>query len=342
MLLGEESRMKHFLAVVMSFFTVLALTTAPFALEPSPSAPVYDGADVSVFQGEIDFVQLREAVEVVYIRAGFGETADSRFAENAAKAAAADIHRGFYFYVTARSEAEAEAQAHYFASLLSKTQYDCRPAMDFEAFDGLSVREIRTIGLTFLRALEEETGSVPLLYADAWAASAVWNDTDFSTYPLWAAAYGAEEPEVEGEVWSGWAGFQYTDQGDLPGITGRVDLDRFTGTVLLTKEWTEENTYTVQPGDTLWGIARQFHTTVFALVMANDIQNPNLIYPSQILRIPESGGGEPAFEHIYRIQPGDTLWGIARQFHTTVSVLTKVNGIQNPNLIYPGQTIRVP
>lgn len=44
-------------------------------------------------------------------------------------------------------------------------------------------------------------------------------------------------------------------------------------------------TYTVQPGDTLSGIAAKFDTTYQALAAKNGIANPNLIYPGQVLHI---------------------------------------------------------
>jgi nucleoid-associated protein YgaU len=47
-------------------------------------------------------------------------------------------------------------------------------------------------------------------------------------------------------------------------------------------------TYTIQSGDTLSAIARKFGVTVDALVQANNIANPSLIKPGQILKIPKS------------------------------------------------------
>jgi LysM repeat protein len=44
--------------------------------------------------------------------------------------------------------------------------------------------------------------------------------------------------------------------------------------------------YVVRPGDTLLSIANRFNTTVDAIVRANNIANPNLIYPGQRLIIP--------------------------------------------------------
>ncbi|WAH45027.1 LysM peptidoglycan-binding domain-containing protein (plasmid) [Alicyclobacillus fastidiosus] len=42
----------------------------------------------------------------------------------------------------------------------------------------------------------------------------------------------------------------------------------------------------VQPGDTLGNIAVKYGTSVQAIVWANGIKNPNMIYTGQILRIP--------------------------------------------------------
>lgn len=49
---------------------------------------------------------------------------------------------------------------------------------------------------------------------------------------------------------------------------------------------TSGRTYTVVAGDTLHKIAQQFGTTVDAIMIANDLTNPNLIYPGQVLNIP--------------------------------------------------------
>ena len=45
----------------------------------------------------------------------------------------------------------------------------------------------------------------------------------------------------------------------------------------------------------------------------------------------------------YVVQPGDTLFIIAQRFNTTVNIILSLNPqITNPNLIYPGQIIRIP
>ena len=49
---------------------------------------------------------------------------------------------------------------------------------------------------------------------------------------------------------------------------------------------TQNATYTVQAGDTLWGIAQNHNTTIATLTALNHIENPSLIYPGQILILP--------------------------------------------------------
>ena len=78
-----------------------------------------------------------------------------------------------------------------------------------------------------------------------------------------------------------------------------------------------------------------------ALSSLNGISDPDRIYAGNTLRVPESGNSGAAGAQYYTIQLGDTLSGIAVKFGTTVSALTALNGISNPDRIYAGNTIRV-
>lgn len=106
-----------------------------------------------------------------------------------------------------------------------------------------------------------------------------------------------------------------------------------------------QTTHIVQPGETLFRIALQYGTTVDAIAQANNIVNPWFIYVGQELIIPAAGGGMPSpgpGGQTYVVQPGDTLYSIAVRYDTTVQALMVANNLSNPNLIYVGQTLKVP
>lgn len=108
--------------------------------------------------------------------------------------------------------------------------------------------------------------------------------------------------------------------------------------------------YRVQAGDTLFGIARKFHTTVAELARTNNIRDPNRIYAGETLKVngQSTGTTKPRKPRrkpqigLYTVKPGDTLSAIARRYGTTVSTLARLNKISNPNLIQVGQKLRVP
>ena len=104
--------------------------------------------------------------------------------------------------------------------------------------------------------------------------------------------------------------------------------------------------YTVERGNTLSQIARSYNVTVESLVELNNIQNPNLIYPGEKIRIKESDSDylnpvKNTNNEYYIVKSGDTLYSIARKNGTTVAQILQKNTIPNPNLIFPGQRIRL-
>ncbi len=103
-----------------------------------------------------------------------------------------------------------------------------------------------------------------------------------------------------------------------------------------------EITYTVQPGDRLFRIALRFGVDYLALAAYNNIVNPNLIYPGQVLRIPGTGQPPTQNEILYTVQPGDNLFRIALRYNMNYLYLASYNGIANPHHIRVGQVIRIP
>ncbi len=194
----------------------------------------YEGIDVSVWQGDIDFTKVKEAgKDIVYIRAGYGIAQDRKFRENAEGAKAAKLKRGFYFYVTALNVAEAQKQAKFFADLIKDDSYECIPAVDFEQFSGLTKAETNDIAIAFIETLAEHTNTTPMFYSSSYRTASLWEDA-LTRYPLWVANYSGENIPKTG-IWQKWVGWQHSDKGEVSGISCKVDLDFFTEDVFIEK-----------------------------------------------------------------------------------------------------------
>jgi LysM repeat protein len=120
-------------------------------------------------------------------------------------------------------------------------------------------------------------------------------------------------------------------------------------------------TYTVQYGDSLSGIAKRFGVDTRELARINNIVNPNLIHVGQVLQIPVSGAptavpsATPAPSAttipptptlinplIYQVQPGDNLYRISIKFNVPLETLIEINGIANASRIFVGQLLVIP
>ena len=103
------------------------------------------------------------------------------------------------------------------------------------------------------------------------------------------------------------------------------------------------STYTVQPGDGLFGIAGRLGVPVRSLLAANGLTLSSVIHPGQQLAVP-AGADPPASAGTgaYTVQPGDGLFGIAGRLGVPVRSLLAANGLTLTSVIHPGQQLAVP
>lgn len=299
-------------------------------------------ADLSEWQGNIDFAKLKGNVDGVILRVQHGYThPDTKYKEYVAGCKANGISFGTYAYFAGVSVNDSIAEAKNAISLVDP-ESRCF-AVDIEE---LSMNDLVAGGQAFIDTLKGSGIKNVGVYSykgfyDAHNLAALKADWH------WIAAYGVNDgqahtdPAEPGEnLW------QFTSVGHLEGIVGNVDESTVTGEfpyfgthtivkpVASSVSPTVPNIYTVQSGDTLSGIAVKFGLTVNELMQKNGISNPNIIYAGQKLSI-------AAKVNVYTVQSGDTLSGIAAKFGTTVNSLTNKNGITNPNRIYAGQKLYV-
>ncbi len=103
--------------------------------------------------------------------------------------------------------------------------------------------------------------------------------------------------------------------------------------------------YTVQAGDYLYKIAGNCGTTVAAIQAANGLTGTT-IFVGQQLTIPSgtAGGGSTTTVSTggsYTVQSGDSLYGIAIKFGSSIDAIKKANGLTS-NTIRIGQVLTIP
>lgn len=107
----------------------------------------------------------------------------------------------------------------------------------------------------------------------------------------------------------------------------------------------EAASYKVKQGDTLWGIAKKYHTSVANLKSVNKLTS-DTIYPNQVLKTngkkssSSSNQSSKSSGNTYTVKAGDTLSGIAFKHNISLSNLMKWNNL-NSTLIYPGNVLAV-
>ncbi len=196
------------------------------------SYPVH-GIDVSRWQGDIDWRRVHRAgVSFAYIKATEGgDVADPLFRQNWRNAGRAGVVRGAYhYYYFCRSP---EQQARWFIRHVPRDTRALPPVLDMEWThnsrsckrrpDG---RTVRREAARFMRLIEQHYGQRPIVYTTV----DFWRDTDISKLrntQFWLRSVAGHPRDVyENARWVLW---QYSGTGRVPGISGNVDLNAFSG-----------------------------------------------------------------------------------------------------------------
>lgn len=272
------------------------------------------GIDVSKWQGQIDFNAVKKSgIEFVIIRAGYGSyisQKDEYFEQNYARAKAAGLKVGAYWFSYANTPSEAIQEARTCAEIIKGKQFEYPVYYDLESdprsgyFPFVTGKEnCSAMVSAFCKELESLDYFAGLYISRSPLQSHITKDVA-ERFALWIAEYG-DKLNYTGQygIW------QYSSTGRVIGVIGDVDLDvsqidyssiivkgGFNG---FKKQETKPakpveskpkyKKYTIIKGDTLTSIARAFGTTITELKKINNIKNANLIYAGDVILIPEKG-----------------------------------------------------
>ena len=317
------------------------------------------GIDVSAWQGTIDWAKVKGQIDFAIIKLGnIGDNTkfwdDDRFERNYNECVRLGIPVGVYVYSYTNRVENIEACANETVKYLAGRKLQLPVYIDMEDAEiAVEGKENLTKMIFKFNEIIERAGYWAGVYANRnWFDNYLNKEEVKKRFTTWIAHYGISEDNYKGQ----YDMMQYTSKGTINGINGNVDMNNMYRDLISDIEEARtpvketlveqpkveintEVTYIVKSGDTLSGIANKYGTTYQELARKNNISNPNLIHPGQVLKISCSEVSQAV--QTYTVKSGDTLSEIASRYGTTYQELAKKNGISNPNLIHPGQVLKI-
>jgi lysozyme len=238
-----------------------------YAPPPPATASGYArGIDVSRYQLAIDWRAVAaDGVAFAIAKASEGSGADKRFRANWPAMAAAGVARSAYHYLRTHRDPVLQAEAH--LRIIDRAgglvAGDLPPVVDVEEANnhwlGMPVRDRAVLVARWLDRVERAIGVKPMIYTSTriWSGNRFTKGTTrglfddlveiehapgrvlrFGDYPLWVARWSSAVGPLP-TAWRapGWAFWQYSSKGVVPGIGPAVDLDVFNGTIGDLRAW---------------------------------------------------------------------------------------------------------
>ena len=314
---------------------------------------VMRGIDISKWQSGIDLSAVNADFVIVKATEGIGyvdKSCDGFFQ----KTLSLGKKLGFYHFARPTNDPVREADFFY---------NNCRgyfgkgiPILDWESGDTSNVAWAKR----WLDRVYQLSGVKPVIYmsesvvnANNWSAVA-------ADYGLWVAKYRDNNPDYNYNManagsrpkvkwWKFYCMWQWTSTGRLNGYGGYLDCDVFYGDQSTWDAYVGKSTSTTKPQTKP---ASKTTAQLAEEVIAGQWGNGE----DRKKRLTAAGYDYNAVQNIvnnkmaakkkpvsvyYVVKRGDTLSGIASKYGTTYTYLARLNGIADPNKIYPGQKIRV-
>ena len=311
------------------------------------------GIDISKWQTGIDLSKVDCDFVIVKATEGIGYV-DRKCDSFYQQAKRLGKKLGFYHFARPRNDAVREAQ--YFYNNTKNYFGEAIPILDWEAENKSDVAWAKR----WLDEVYRLSGVKPLIYMSESVANAYnWSSVANADYGLWVAKYRDNNPDYNYNManagtrprvkwWKFYCMWQWTSTGRLNGYSGNLDCNVFYGDGTTWDKYAGKSgtTQPVKPTQPVKKSNEEIANEVINGAWGNGEDRKK--------RLTDAGYNYTVVQAIvnkkmaainqsvyYVVKRGDTLSGIASKYGTTYQQLAKINGIANPNKIYPGQKIRV-
>ncbi|QCS36451.1 GH25 muramidase [Capybara microvirus Cap3_SP_389] len=195
-------------------------------------------ADISKWQGNINFEQLKGQIDGLIIRIGYTGTADKKAHEdekvriNVEGAEKAGIPYSFYYYSESNLPLTGNRAANFSINTFRDIQKDLGKTPHFTEIFFLDIENLKTLGirsdggaLPEFEKVMKEKGFISGIYSNQSTFMTSLGDTPHSI--RWVAKWSSIEPDIDYDIW------QYTNCRYFRGIEGRVDCSKTYNTALI-------------------------------------------------------------------------------------------------------------
>lgn len=314
-----------------------------------------NGIDISMWQNGIDLSAVKADFVIVKATEGIGyvdKTCDKFFQ----KALSLGKKIGFYHFARPTKNNDPVREADFFYENCKGYFGKAIPILDWEAENKQNVAYAKA----WLDRVYQRSGVKPVIYmSESVVNSYDWSSVANADYGLWVAKYrdnnqdynynmsnAGSRPRVK--WWKFYCMWQWTSTGRLSGYNGNLDCNVFYGDGTTWDKYAGKSgtTQPVKPTQPVKKSNEEIANEVINGAWGNGEDRKkrltdagyNYTVVQAIVNKKMAARNQSVY---YVVKSGDTLSAIASKYGTTYQQLAKINGIANPNKIYPGQKIRV-
>ena len=316
-----------------------------------------NGIDISMWQRDINLSAIKADFVIVKATEGIGyvdKSCDMLFQ----KALSLGKKLGFYHFARPTANNDPIREADFFYENCKGYFGKAIPILDWEAENKQNVAYAKA----WLDRVYQRSGVKPVIYmSESVVNSYDWSSVANADYGLWVAKYRDNNPDYNYNManagshpkvkwWKFYCMWQWTSTGRLNGYSGNLDCNVFYGDGTTWDKYAGKSgtTQPVKPTQPVKKSNEEIANEVINGAWGNGEDRKkrltdagyNYTVVQAIVNKKMAAKNKPASVY-YVVKRGDTLSAIASKYGTTYQQLAKINGIANPNKIYPGQKIRV-